>query len=147
MSQKIDQAFTTAMLAANLDVDLVHGNGVWSYWNGTAYVTKMGPYTPTAGREYIELTVFPAGKSVQSLATTDEAVGAFQAIVRYPSDTGTFAAVELAEAVLGVLKIGTILTYSGQRVHITNNERSQGVSDGSFYLITVRALYRAYTPR
>jgi len=147
MSINIDNAFTSAILAGSLALDVVHDNGIYSYWNGSAYVSVQGVYTPDANREYCEITVFPASTTPYSLADSDENRGIYQAIVHYPADTGSVAAKTKAEAILALFSPSTAITSGGQKVFIMNKTRDGGRVEGGFYQIVIRVEYRAYTAR
>lgn len=146
MSIKIDQAFTNTLLTAGLLLDIVHEGGNYSIWNGVSYDHKVGVYTPTANRAFLEAIHFPAGKAEFSSKDSDEATGMFQVIVKYAADNGAFLAKSKAEEVLSAMKIGNI-EYSGQKVFLTSNSKSGGRTDGGFYQITVRVFYRAFVAR
>ena len=147
MSIKIDQAFINAIMTGGLALDIVHDGGAYSVWGGAAYVSKTGAYTPSTQVAYLEIKPFPAGTSSHDLNTTDEDVGLFQCIVRYPADGGSIAAVIKAEEVLALFKAGTNISYSGQVVNIVSNNRSGGSVIGGFYEIVVRANYRAFVAK
>jgi len=147
MSIKIDQAFTSLMLGGSLDIDIVHDNGAYSAWDGVSYTSKRGIYKPQARREFMEMTTFPAGKAAFSLADTDNAVGFYQCILKYPADVGAIIVKQKAEQVLVLLKIGSKLTYSGQEINIISNNRDGGRVSGGFYEIVIRANYRAFVTR
>jgi len=147
MSLAIDQAFISTMLAGGLGIDLVHDNGGYSVWDGVSYTNKGGVYEPQARREYAELKVFPASNAAYSLADTNEAVGVFQVLLKYPADVGAVVAKQKAEAILALLRVGTLLSYGGQAVEITSNNRDGGRVDGGFYQIAIRANYRAFVAR
>lgn len=147
MSVKIDKAFIVATLYGNLALDVVHENGGYSVWGGSSYTNHDGVYTPDAQRAYLEIKTFPAGNSPYSLAHSNESVGLFQCIVRYPVDTGAIAVKEKAEAVMALFKVGKVLTYSGQTVNIVSNTRDGGRVEEGFYQIVVRANYRAFVQR
>lgn len=147
MSIAIDQAFASAMLAGGLAIDLVFENGVWAYWNGSAYVNKVGAYSPSTDRPFAELVVFPASKDALSIKDSDEAVGLFQVIVKYPADVGAITAKTKAESVLSLMKVGQSITYQTQKVYITGHSRLGGRVEGGFYQIVVRANYRAFLTR
>jgi len=147
MSIKIDQAFTALMLGGSLSIDIVHDNGAYSTWDGVSYTSKRGVYNPQARREFMEMTTFPANKAAFSLADTDDAVGLYQCILKYPADVGAIIAKQKAEQVLNLLKIGSKLTYSGQEINIISNSRDGGRVDGGFYEIVIRANYRAFVTR
>ena len=147
MSIKIDQAFVSAILSAGLAIDIVHENGIYSDWNGASYDYVQSVYTPDAQVPYAEIKVFPAGKQPFSLKHSDEAVGLFQAIIRYPVDEGAFLIKEKAELIISALPIGGILSYEGQNVNIVSNSRDSGSTVSGFYEIIVRANYRAFVTR
>ena len=146
MTILIDQAFVSKLLNSFLEIDLVHENGMHTDWNGSEYTSKIGVYSPDPREGYAEIKHFPAGKKPFS-TTSDEAVGLFQVILKYPTDIGTFAIKDKAEEILSVLKIGSTLSFGNQNVEIVSNARDGGRIDGSYYQIVVRANYRAFTPR
>ena len=147
MSINIDNALTSAILAGGLAIDVVHDNGIYSEWGGSAYTHSQGVYTPDANREYCEIKVFPASTTPFSLATTDEERGLYQVIVKYPADTGAIAAKTKAEEILGLFDPNSGLTSGGQKVHIISKTRDGGRVDGGFYQIVIRVEYRAYVAR
>jgi len=147
MSLKIDQAFINTMMGAGLALDIVHENGVYSTWSGSAYTTVTGVYTPVIGRAYLEIKVFPVLTDSHDLNNTDDHVGLFQCIVRYPNDTGSIAAKTKAEAVLALFKAGTGISYSGQTINIISQSRDGGRVEGGYYQIVVRANYRAFVAK
>lgn len=148
MSIKIDQALESTMLTGSLEIDIVHEGGSFSVWDGSAYTTqKKGVYSPSTQREYLEIKTFPAGTDSHDLNTTDDSVGLYQCIVRYPTDQGAIAAKTKAELILALFKAGTNITYSGQVVNIVSNDRDGGREEGGFYQIVTRANYRAFVPK
>lgn len=134
------------MLTGGLAIDLVHENGAYSTWV-TSYTSTPGVYTPTPGREFAELKVFPAGKSAFTLADTDEDIGIFQIILKYPADAGAFDVKTKAEAVIALFPIGGAVTYGGQKTYIVSNNRDGGRNDGGYYQIVIRINYRAFIAR
>jgi len=147
MTLKIDQSFTNAMLTGSLALDLVHENGAYSTWDGSSYTSVPGVYSPTPGREFAELRTFPAGKSAFTLSDTDEDVGLFQAILKYPADAGAFAVKTKAEAILALFPMGGTVTYGGQTTNIVSTRRDGGRTDGGFYQVVIRINYRAFIAR
>ena len=147
MSIAIDQAFTSAMVAGGLGIDLVFENGVWAYWNGSTYENKVGVYTPSTDRPFAELVTFPASKDALSMKDSDESLGLFQVTVKYPADVGAIIAKTKAESVLSLMKVGQIISYLTQTVYITSHSRLGGRVEGGFYQIVVRANYRAFVTR
>lgn len=147
MSIKIDQAFVSEILNGGLALDVVHENGGYSVWGGSAYTHHNGVYTPDAQTAFLEIKTFPAGKDAFSLAHSDESVGLFQCIVRYPVDTGAIAVKTKADQVLTLFPVGGVITYSTQSVNIVSNSRDGGRVEEGFYQIVVRANYRAFVQR
>lgn len=143
----IDQLFTTTILNGGLAVDIIHENGLYSSWNGSAYVNNIGAYVPQADRPFIEIKVFPADERALTLANTNESLGYFQAILKYPADTGTFPIKSKAEALLSLFIIGDKLTYSGQSVYNISKRRDGGRIEGGFYQIVCRINYQAFITR
>lgn len=146
MSIKIDQALVKRILEGGLEVDVVHENGGYSQW-GDYYTSYPGVYEPVADRAFLEIKNFPAGKHAYSLSHSDDAVGLFQIIVKYPVDASAFAIKIKAEQVLGLFKVGASIAYQGQKVYIDSNSRDGGRIEGGFYQIVVRANYRAFVNR
>ena len=147
MSIAIDQALISTVLGGGLDADIVHENGLYSTWSGSAYVSGQGVYTPSADREYIEIHNFPAGVTDFSSNTSDEFVGIFQGIIKYPADAGAITIKQKAEAFLALFTIGSAIVYSGQNVFPTSKNRDGGRIEGGFYQIVCRVNYRAFVSR
>ena len=147
MSIAIEQALNTAILDEGLELDIVFDNGIYSTHDGFQYEHSRGVYTPSAERGFLEAKVFPADVSPQSLADSDVHLGLFQVIVKYPNDSGLFAAKEKAQAVLAMFSIGSSITYDAQKVYIDSKRIDGGRSEGGFYQIVVRFNYRAFVTR
>jgi len=147
VSIAIDQAFTSAMMGGGFAMDIVHENGGYSVWDGVSYVSHDGVYQPQARREFMEIRTIPATRAAWSLADTDESLGVFFVMLKYPDDVGAIVAKVKAEAVLSLLKVGARFTYAGQVVEIASNNRDGGRNDGGFYQIAIRANYRAFVAR
>ena len=146
MTIKIDQAFIKRILEGGLEIDIVHEDGNYSQW-GSYYTHITGVYTPTASRPYLEIKNFPSITSAFSVADTDEHLGLFQVIIRYPVDAAGIAIKRKAEQVLSLLKVGATLLYEDQKIFIDSNSRDGGRVEGGFYQIVARANYRAYVNR
>ena len=144
---KIDQAFTSALLAGGLAVDVVHEGGAFSTWNGSAYVSETGVYEPSAERPYIEESLSPMGSISHDLANTNESVGLYQCIVRYPIDVGAISAKTKAEDILSLFAIGSTINYGGQVINIQSATRTGGAVDGGYYILSARVNYTAYVPK
>ena len=147
MSIAIDQAFIDTILSGGLSIDVVHENGGYSVWGGVTYSSVLGVYTPTAGREFCEIRTFPANTQSFTLNDTDENVGLFQVILKFPNDAGAFTAKTKAESVLALFKAGTSISYGGQVVHIVSSNRDGGRNDGGYYQIVIRANYQAFVAK
>jgi len=147
LSITIDQAFTDTLMTGGLAIDLVHENGAYSVWGGSAYTTSLGVYEPQARREYAEAKHFPAVRSGASLSNSDEHLGLYQVLVKFPDDIADFTAKTKVEAVLALFKPTTLLAYGGQTVEILSSSRDGGVNNGGFYEIMIRANYRAFVAR
>ena len=147
MSESIDKAFVDTIINGGLAIDIVHENGLYSTWGGSAYTHTPGVYTPDANREHCEIRNFPALRTAFSLSHSDLEVGLFQVILKYPSDTGAILIKSKADAVMALFRIGGAITYSGQDVYIDSKRRDGGRNEGGFYQIVVRLEYRAYVSR
>lgn len=143
----IDAALIAAVLNGGLAMDVIHENGSYSTWDGVSYSNVDGVYTPSADREHMEIMNFPASVAPLSMADSDEVSGLFQAIIKYPADTGAVATKAKAWAFLALFPMGAALTYSGQNVYPTSKNMDRGRTEGGFYQIVCRVEYRAFVPR
>ena len=132
MSIKIDQAFIQSFIDG-------------AYGLETAYQNQ--PYTPTAGTPYAELLNIPNDITALDLKDTNETDGLFRIILRYPVDSGAFAAKNEAETIMASYSIGSSVSYSGQSARITAVNRQQGVVEESWYVTLITISYRAFIPR
>ena len=132
MSIKIDQAFIQSFIDG-------------AYGLGTAYQNQ--PYTPIAGTPYAELLNIPNDITALDLKDTNETDGLFRIILRYPVDSGAFAAKNEAETIMADYSIGSSVSYSGQSARITAVNRQQGVVEESWYVTLITISYRAFIPR
>ena len=146
MSLKIDQSFVQAILDGGLAIDVVHENGAYSVWGGSSYTHHSGVYTPDANREHIEIRSFPAG-TVDITSDSDENVGLFQAIIKYPVDVGAITIKTKAEALLGLFPIGAAITYDSQKTYPVSKNRDGGRIEAGFYQVVARVNYRAFVSR
>lgn len=147
MSESIDQALISAIMNGGLAIDVVHENGLYSVWSGSAYTSYVGAYTPSANREYLEIRNFPALRIPYSLKHSDDETGLFQIILKYPADIGAHTIKAKAEETLALFPMGTALVYDGQNVFIESKQRDGGRIEGGYYQIVVRVNYRAFVPR
>ena len=67
--------------------------------------------------------------------------------MRYPVDSGAFAAKNQAETIMADYSIGSSVSYSGQSARITAVNRQQGVVEESWYVTLITISYRAFIPR
>lgn len=144
---KIDQALDSAALSGGLAIDLIFENGVYSVWGGSSYTNKTGVYTPETDREHMELKNFPASSIPLSLKHSDEYVGFYQAIIKYPSDAGSISIKQKAEAFLNLFTIGNSIVYNTQKVFISSKNRDGGRIESGFYQIVCTVNYRAFVTR
>ena len=148
MSIKIDQAFSTALLAAEPELDIVWENGVFSTWDGSVYETEKGVYEPTNERAYIEAFILNNDITPYGLSTTNQTDGLFRCVLRYPANTGSITAKQKADEIMAAFPVGARLTYSGQTVTVTSQDRRQGAtSDENWYSLVVSFNYIAYLAR
>jgi|TARA_R110002126_G_scaffold69418_1_gene175294 hypothetical protein len=132
VSIKIDQAFIQSFIDG-------------AYGLETAYQNQ--PYTPTAGTPYAQLLNIPNDITALDLKSTNETDGLFRIILRYPVDSGAFAAKNQAETIMADYSIGSSVSYSGQSARITAVNRQQGVVEESWYVTLITISYRAFIPR
>lgn len=144
---KIDQALDSTVLGGGLAIDLIFENGIYSEWGGASYTNKQEVYTPETDREHIELKSFPASSEAFSLNDSDEYVGLYQAIIKYPVDKGSITIKQKAEAFLALFEMDLPLTYDGQKVFPTSKNRDGGRVEGGFYQIVCTVNYRAFVAR
>lgn len=147
MSIKIDQALDSTVLNGGLAMDIIFENGVYSVWGGSSYTNKAGVYSPDANREHLELRNFPASTAPLSLKHSDEYVGIYQAIIKYPSDVGSIIIKQKAEAFLDLFVIGSAVTYETQKVYISSKTRDGGRIEGGFYQIVCSINYQSFVTR
>jgi len=147
MSIKIDQALDSTVLNGGLSIDIIYENGIYSVWGGASYTNKTGVYTPDANREHMEIRNFPASSIPLSLKHSDEYVGLFQAIIKYPADVGSIIIKQKAEAFLDLFTIGNSIVYDSQKVYISSKNRDGGRIEGGFYQIVCSVNYTAYVTR
>ena len=132
MSIKVDQALIQSFISAAFGLPVAHENI---------------DYTPTVGTAYAEITVFDSGTEALDLSHTNERIGLFQCVLRYPINTGAVAAKTKAEAIFNRFEIGSKHTYSGQDVWITAHDRQPGYPENGWYKIVMRMRYRAFITR
>lgn len=145
---KIDQAFTSALLAAEIGLDIVWENGIYSVWDGSSYTTTNGVYVPTNGRAWIEAFLLPNDITALGLSATNETDGVFRCVLRYPANTGSIAAKQKADEIMTGFPVGARLTYSDQKVTVTSQDRRQGTTlDENWYSLVVSFNYRTFLAR
>ena len=154
MTQEVDQALITAILDGELEIDVVHENGVYSVWNGAVYKHLTGVYIPENNREFCEVRNFPASRTALSLAHSDQETGIFQIILKYPSDVGAHTIKAKAELIIDLFVIGESVSYINQdytpvtqEVYVESKTRDGGRQQGGFYQIVIRINYYAFVSR
>lgn len=105
-------------------------------------------YTPALGTLYLRPTVLPGGTVQASLGDSgqDQQVGVYQVDVFAETNTGKFAALQMADLVADWFKRGTVLTYNDRKVRIrtTNRRAGQPTTEG-WYMVIVEIYYIIYT--
>jgi len=132
MTIKVDQALISGFIAGAFGLPIAHENL---------------PYTPVAGTAYAEIIVFDAGTAALSLNDSDEQIGIFQVILRYPLDAGAVPIKTTAEALFTYFKIASRHTYSGQSVEILGHDRGAGRAVDGWFQIVCRMRFRAFVDR
>lgn len=132
MTIKIDQALISEFISGGFGLPVAHENT---------------SYTPTAGTAYAELLVLQNDITGFSLNSSNETDGVFRVILRYPVNGGAVAIKEKADAIFAAFQIGQQLTYSGQTLTITSQQRQPGVADDGWYKLVLTISYRAFTSR
>lgn len=140
---KIDQAFTSALLALEPELDVVWENQNYSVWGGAAYAHFDGVYSPTSGRPYIEAFLLPNDVTGLSLASSNETDGLFRCILRYPHSSGSLQAKQKADEIFEAFPIAGIISYDGQGVVINGHQRQPGVAEDGWYKLVLSISYRA----
>jgi hypothetical protein len=129
---KIDQAFVQAFINGSFGLTIAHEND---------------NYEPTPGTPYAEIYLIPNDITPVTLADSDETDGVFRINLRYPSDTYSITAKTMADSIFSVFKIGTRLSYDGQKATITGQSRGRGINEGGWYALPLSIAYRAFLPR
>jgi len=129
---EIEQAFTADFIAQGFGLPIAHENS---------------GFEPVAGTPYVELTMFPNDETGASLAHRNETDGFFQFVLRYPENGGAITAKTMRETMLAAYPVARILTYGGQKVHITGQHGMRGINEGGWFRLTCAVFYRAFTPR
>jgi len=144
MSFVLDQILVNTILTGGLAIDVVRENGRYSVWGGAAYTHVKGTYSPTFGREYAQIKHFPGQTTRWSLAHTNLHSGAYQIILRYPPDMGGGYAKQMAETVMALFPVGTVVSYGGVSANIESSRRDGGAVVDGLYQIIVTINYSAF---
>lgn len=147
MTEIIDQALITAILNGSLGIDVVHENGAYSVWTGSAYGHHDGVYSPSTEREFCEIKNFPALRTPLSLAHSDHETGMFQIVLKYPADVGAHTIKAKAGQIMDLFTSGESVIYTGQKVYTDSKSRDGGRIEGGFYQIVIRINYYAFVSR
>ena len=132
MSVKIDQAFSKAFGEGAFGLPVAHENA---------------PFTEKTDTEYAAITLFQNENLPHDLAHTDSTTGAFQVILRYPLNTGSFPAKIKLDEIFTYFTIGRRFEFSGQGLEIRSTHRFSNREESGMYQVTGRINYRAYLPR
>lgn len=133
MSQtKIDQAFISAFIAADFELDIAHENI---------------NFEPTAGTEYVELINIPNDITPLSINGALETDGIFRIILYWPENKGSTQAKLKADEILAVFSMGARVCYDNQCATVKRLERRKGVNEKGWYKIVVTIGYTAFIER
>ena len=143
MSVKLDKLLINTIFSGNLQIDIVRENMRYSTWDGASYSHHGGVYTPS-GAAYAQIKSIPAGRQRATLTDTNEHIGAWSIILRYPTGANEFVAKTAAEAVLALFPVGTKMTYEDISAWIESSRRDEGVIVAGYYQISITINYTAY---
>ena len=104
-------------------------------------------YSPVSGTAYAELHTLPNDITPLSLKHSDETDGVFRVILRYPVNTGAINIKTMADNILSGFKIGTVVTYDGQKATVIRTGRQQGINENQWHIMIVDIFYRAFITR
>ena len=129
---KIDQALTNAFINGSFGLPIAHEND---------------NYVPTAGTAYAEIYLLPNDSTPITLAGSNQTDGVFRVFLHYKSDELSITAKTKADQIFNYFKIGSIFSYSSQKVTIMGLSRGRGVNEGGWYSIPLSIMYRAFSQR
>ena len=132
MSVKIDKAFVSAYIDADIGLDVAHENSA---------------YNPTSGTEYVELINIPNDITPLSVTGTDQTDGIFRIILYWPVNVGAITPKLKADEILAVFTLGSKVCYSGQCATITRSSRQKGLSVDGWYRIIITITYKSFIGR
>lgn len=131
-STAIDQAFISAFIDADFELDIAHENI---------------NFEPTAGTEYVELTNFPNDITPLSINGALETDGLMRAILYWPENKGSTQAKLKADEIMAVFSMGARVCYDNQCATVKRLERRKGVNEKGWYKIVVTIGYTAFIER
>ena len=132
MSIKIDQAFLTAFIDADLGLPIAHENL---------------PFTPVLGVAYAELLTIQNDITALSLADSNQTDGLFRVILRYPVNKGAIPAKLKADEIKAVFTIGARICFDGVCATVTRQDRRGGVAEDGWYKLLVTFRYKSLIQR
>lgn len=132
MTIKIDQALINHFIGEGFLLPIAHENQ---------------PYEPSADTAYAELSVLQNDTTPYSLKDSNQTDGVFRVILRYPVDGGAVAIKQKADEIFAAFGIGRQLTYSGQALTITSQQRQPGFPESGWYKLVLTISYRASIAR
>ena len=132
MSLKIDLAFLQKFIDDAYGLPIAHENL---------------NYSPVSGTAYAELHTLPNDITPLSLKHSDQTDGVFRVILRYPVNTGAINIKTMADNILSGFKIGTVVTYDGQKATVIRTGRQQGINENQWHIMIVDIFYRAFITR
>lgn len=133
MSQtKIDQAFISAFIDADFELDIAYENI---------------NFEPTAGTEYVELINIPNDITPLSINGALETDGIFRIILYWPENKGSTQAKLKADEILAAFSMGSRVCYDNQCATITRLSRYKGIVEDGWYHTVITIGYTAFLTR
>ncbi len=101
-------------------------------------------YTPTKGTPYLKIDYLHGGTTQVELGTAsdDRATGVYQITVNVESNEGSSAATALITQLKEYFKRGTVASYNGVNVRVTNFYLGSYASDSDWYREVINIAYR-----
>ena len=132
MSVKIDQAFVSTFINADLGLPIAHENL---------------PYEPEPESAFVQIRTLDNDITGWGLSETNVTDGIFRALLFYPANSGAIAAKTKADEIFSAFPIGSQISYGGLNVTIRTHNRQPGVSESGWYKIIVDIGYWAALER
>jgi len=128
----IDQAFINQFIEADFGLPIAHENA---------------PYDPVPGTPYVELICINNDFTPYSLADSLETEGIFRAILRYPVGNYSIAAKQMADQILAIFPINSLVEYGTSKSKVIKQNRNTGAPEEGWYKIVVSITYKTFISR